>query len=118
MNFNRPTHDFGNGKIITFRSGWECNFAFYLEWMKKKKEIKDWIYEPERYQYLGGSYLPDFKIIRNDETWYLAEVKGYKQGVRKLSRMKKYYPEIKIELWDAEAYKELKKKMGKILNFI
>ncbi len=126
--FKRNTVDFGD-KIYTFRSGWEENYAYYLEWLKKQKQIKDWIYEPlPRYEFivkegnyqraLSLGYLPDFKVWNNDGTWYLAEIKGKKQGVRKLQRMKRFYPDIKIEIVDGKVYRELKNKIGKICNFI
>ncbi len=117
MDFKRNTVDF-DGKTCTFRSGWEENFAYYLKWMKDRGEIKDWEYEPERIVWMGGSYLPDFKVWRNDGSYYFAEIKGHPQGIRKFKRAQKERKGIKFELWDAAAYKELKKKMGKILNFI
>lgn len=118
MEFNRDTYDYGDGKVYTYRSGWELNFSFYLEWMKKNKEIKDWEYEPERLLWMGGSYLPDFKVWRNDGTYYFCEIKGKMQGINKFKRAKKENPKIKFELWDSVAYKELKRKMGKILHFL
>lgn len=118
MEFNKPTYDFGNGNIITFRSNWELNFAFYLEWMKKNKEIYDWEYEPERLMWMGGSYLPDFKVWKNKKDYYFCEVKGRRQGINKFKRAKKENPKIKFELWGKEEYNELKKKMGKILKFV
>lgn len=118
INFNRPTHEFADGRIITFRSNWECNFTFYLEWLKKRGEIKNWEYEPERISWIGGSYLPDFKVWRNDGTYYYAEIKGAPKGINKFKRAKKECKGITFELWNSEAYKELKKKMGRILNFI
>ena len=126
QNINKPTHRFDDGRQITFRSNWECNYAFYLEWLKKNKEIKDWEYEPERYYFDAkegntiiriGDYLPDFRITNNDGTKYLVEIKGYKQGVRKLQRMKKYHPEIKVEMVGKAEYADLKRKVGKMLNF-
>jgi len=125
-NINRPTYDFGNGRIITFRSNWEINYAFYLEWLKKNKEIKEWEYEPERYYFDAkegdmtiriGDYLPDFRVTKNDGTKYLIEIKGYKQGVRKLQRMKKYHKDIPLELITSKEYNALKKQVGKMLNF-
>jgi hypothetical protein len=125
--FKRETIDF-DGQYYTFRSGWEQNYAYYLEWLKNSGEIKDWVYEPQRYYFidykvnppkpLGNGYLPDFKVINNDDTWYLVEIKGRMQGVNKLKRMKRFYPEIKLELVTAKEYNELKKKVGKICNFI
>lgn len=32
--------------------------------------------------------------------------------------MKKHYPNIKIELIDSKEYANLKKKMGRLLNFV
>lgn len=125
-NIYRGIYAVGN-KEIYFRSLWEANYALYLEWLKTQGEIKDWQYEPERYDFiyqdgkklrsLGLGYLPDFRVVNNDGTFYLVEIKGYKQGVLKLKRMKKFYPEIKIELVDSKAYATLKRKLGKVLNF-
>lgn len=126
-NFKRDTYSFSDNREYTFRSGWEANYAHYLEWLKGKKEIQDWEYEPERYKFVktegnykvefGNGYLPDFKVTRNDGTFYLVEIKGRMQGGRKLQRMKKYYPHIKIELIQAKEYNELKRKIGRMLNW-
>jgi hypothetical protein len=124
-NIQRPTHDFGD-KQITFRSNWEQNYSFYLEWLKQNGEIAEWEYEPERYNFdmkegnimvRIGTYLPDFRVTNNDGTQYLVEVKGKKQGMRKLQRMKKYYPHLKIKLIQAAEYNALKKQVGKLLNW-
>ena len=116
--FNRNTVAFDDGKVYTFRSGWEENFAYYLDRMKRRKEIKDWEYEPERIVWMGGSYLPDFKVWRNDGSYYFCEIKGKMQGIRKFKRAQKERKGIKFELWDRKAYMELKKKLGKVLHFI
>lgn len=127
MNFKRPTYEF-NGKQITFRSGWECNYAFYLQWLKEQGEIKDWEYEPERYHFdmpegnitirMGNGYLPDFRVTENDGTQYLVEIKGRNQGMRRLQRMKKYHPHIEVRLVGTKEYNLLKKQVGKMLGFI
>lgn len=127
-NIYRGTEVIG-GKTIAYRSGWERNWAVYLQWLKEQGEIKDWEHEPQpRYYFidykivppraLGNGYLPDFKIIRNNGTFYLDELKGYKQGQVKLKRMKKYYPNIEIHLVEMKEYMEIKNKIGKMLNFI
>lgn len=123
----RPTYEFSDGRIITFRSNWELNYSLYLEWLKLNDKILSWEYEPERYDFIayegkhpyvvGPGYLPDFQVINNDGTFYLVELKGRAQGMLKLKRMKKYYPKIKIELVTAKEYKELKNKVGKICHF-
>lgn len=126
QNINKPTHRFDDGRQITFRSNWECNYAFYLEWLVKNKEIKGWEYEPERYYFDAkegnmiiriGDYLPDFRVTNNDGSQYLVEIKGKAQGMRKLQRMKKYHPKMKVELVGKSEYAALKKQVGKMLNF-
>ncbi len=125
-NIVRHTHEFKEGVPINFRSTWEINYAFYLEWLVKQGEIKKWEYEPRpRYYFyakdghpLDNGYLPDFKVTRSDNSFYLVEIKGYKQGTMKLKRMAKHYPEIEIELVDAKEYNALKKKLGRLLNFL
>lgn len=115
-------------KDCYFRSKWEANYALYLQWLKEQQEIKEWEYEPmPRFDFLdfkvnpprvvGLGYLPDFKVINNDGTWYLVEIKGYSQGLQKLKRMKKYHPTVKIELVDAKEYKVLKNKIGRMLKW-
>jgi uncharacterized protein DUF1064 len=132
--FRRETVSFSSGRTYTFRSGWEENYAYYLEWLKEQGEIKDWEYEPTpRYDFiaydnketarmgtgrvLGLGYLPDFKVTNNDGSFYLVEIKGRRQGMMKLKRMKKFYPKIRIELVEAKEYNALKRKLGRMLNF-
>lgn len=108
------------------RSKWETNIGLYLDFLVKNKEIKDWEYEPERYNFdmpegnikvRIGTYLPDFRVTNNDGTQYLIEVKGYKQGMRKIQRMKKYYPHLPVQLIEAKDYAVLKKQLSKLLNW-
>lgn len=100
-------------KTKFFRSRWEANYARYLELRKQNGEIKDWLHEPETFWFkdiLRGtrSYLPDFKIIQNDDTHYWVEVKGQMdaRSKTKLKRFKKYYPEERLELVDGKWFKE------------
>ena len=126
-NVKQHSYDFGEGEIH-FRSTWEINYAFYLEWQKKRGEILEWEYEPERYDFIGynsegkpfvvgPSYLPDFRVTYPDFKKRLKEIKGYKQGLLKIKRMKKYHPEIPVDVIDKDEYNTLKRQMGKILNF-
>lgn len=126
-NVQRGSYQTSKGEMY-FRSKWEANYALYLDWLIRQGEIMDWEYEPlPRYDFImyengvpkvmGLGYLPDFKVINNDDTFYLVEIKGYKQGMLKLKRMKKYHPTIKIELVDSKEYAVLKKRVGKMLNF-
>ncbi len=126
-NIYRGTEEIG-GKIVNYRSAWERNYAVYLEWLKEQKQILDWQYEPQRYYFIdntinppkayGNGYLPDFKVIRLNGSFYLVELKGYKQGKMKLKRMKRWHPEIEIELVEYKEYAQLKNKVGKMLGFI
>lgn len=125
-NIHRGEYQIGD-KTIYFRSKWEANYALYLEWLKEKGQIKSWEYEPERYDFIGYEgkrpfvvgmgYLPDFRVTNNDGKFYLVELKGFRQGMLRLKRMKKYYPDIKIEIVDTKEYGILKKKIGKICKF-
>lgn len=97
------------GRKIYFKSGWEVNFAIYLEFLKNKYQIREWFYEPERFWFNAiktgtRCYTPDFKIIRNDHTHYWVEVKGYMdpKSWTKLKRFKKYYPEEELRLIEKE----------------
>lgn len=111
-----------NGQIRYFRSKWEANYALYLDYLKQKKVIQDWKYEvrwfefPERHG--ATRYLPDFEVTENDGTVVYHEVKGYMTSRSKtqLRRMKKYYPEVKLVLVDAEAMRALRE-FKKLLKF-
>jgi hypothetical protein len=92
-------------KKIYFKSGWEVNYAIFLEFLKKKYQIQDWLYEPATFWFNNikrgvRSYKPDFKIIRLDGTHYWAEVKGYMdaKSLTKIKRFRKYYPEEELQL--------------------
>lgn len=100
-----------------FRSSWEANFARYLNYLVKNGALHKWEYEPDTFWFEAikrgtRSYLPDFKLWDAPESApYYVEVKGWmdEKSKTKLSRMKKYYPEVKIVLFGAAEYKELSK---------
>ena len=65
--------------------------------------------------YRLNRHLPDFKIWnRKDSEPYFIEIKGYMDQVSrtKLKRMKKYYPEIRVDLVQAKQYYEIKRKLS------
>jgi len=112
------------GKRIYARSSWEANFAAYLEFLKAQGHIKAWAHEPDKFYFEGiksgtTNYLPDFKVFNNDDTFYYVEVKGYMdaKSKTKISRMAKYYPEIKLEVVDAKRYKSIAAKSSFIPNW-
>lgn len=73
--------DIGDKRIYA-RSAWEANYGRYLEFLKKNGAIKDWEHEPETFWFSGVkrgcvSYLPDFRLLNNDESFEYHEVKGW-----------------------------------------
>jgi hypothetical protein len=101
-------------KTFFARSRWEANVAAYLQYLKESELITDWEHEAEEYRFEEikrgvMSYLPDFKVTRLNGSFYLIEVKGYMddKSKTKLNRMKKYFPDIFIDLIEAKRYKQL-----------
>lgn len=110
------------GKKKYFRSKWEANYAHYLEWLKNKSQIKDWFHEPDVFWFDGikrgcVSYLPDFKIIKNDSDIEYHEVKGWMDDKSKIKikRMAKYHPNVLLVVIDKTVYKNISKKLCKII---
>ena len=102
------------GKKNYFRSLWEMNYAYYLQWLKDNKEIKDWDYETTNYpfpkeDYKAGPfyYVPDFDVIENSDLLRIVEVKGYMNTAskKKIKRFKKHYPKLPIEIVDGTWFK-------------
>lgn len=101
-------------KKYWMRSIWERNVARYFEFLKKNGQIKEWEYEPERFIFhkvLFGnrSYLPDFRITENNGDTYFVEVKGFmdKSSAVKLKRMRKFYPQHRVDLLQKDRYCEI-----------
>lgn len=99
----KPSWQEIDGKRIYFRSNSELKYARYLTLLKENKTILDWFYEPETFWFESirrgtRSYVPDFKIINNDNTHEWVEVKGYmdQRSRTKISRFRKYYPNEKL----------------------
>lgn len=107
------------GKTYFFRSSWEANIAAYLQFLKEQKQIKDWEFEVMTFWFDKikrgvRSYLPDFRVINNDDSVYYIEVKGWMddKSKTKLNRMRIYYPNIKIEVYDKKRYNAIAKQKG------
>lgn len=104
--------EFESGKRYYFRSGWEMNYAHYLDWLMSNGEIKDWQYEPDTFWFEEirrgvRSYTPDFKVFEKDGRTVYHEVKGWMdaKSQTKLNRMKKYYPAVEIIVIGEPEYK-------------
>lgn len=110
------------GRKFYFRSRWEANYARFLEWLKSKKIILDWEYELETFWFEGirrgcVSYKPDFKLYNLDKTSEYHEVKGWldPKSKTKIKRMAKYYPDIKLILINKKTYRDLEKRVAKLI---
>jgi hypothetical protein len=113
-----------NGKSIFFRSLWEANYALYLDFLIKNKQIQKWEFEPETFWFDKikrgvRSYKPDFKVFENNGSICYHEVKGWMddKSKTKLNRMRIYYPDIKIVLIQQKSYKEIQSKFKGIIKF-
>ena len=108
------------GKRNYYRSQWEANYAYYLEFLKQVKQIKDWEHEPDTFWFEGikrgvVSYLPDFKVTNMDQSIEYHEVKGYMDGrsATKIKRMAKYHPDIKLVVVKSKEYTRIKKTLSR-----
>ena len=101
------------GKKKFFRSRWEANYARYLELLKLQGHIKDWLHEPKIFWFDGikkgcTNYTPDYQIFNKDGTHYWVEVKGWMcpRSKTKIRRFKKYFPDEKLIVVDADWFKK------------
>lgn len=113
-----------NGREIYFRSIWEPNYALYLDFLIKNKQIKKWDYETDTFWFEKikrgvRSYKPDFKVVNTDDTIEYHEVKGYMdaKSKTKLKRMKIYFPDVKMILIDQKVYKDIIAKTSGIIKY-
>ena len=129
----KPSHSYDHiisgtvtigGKTFFARSSWEANIGAYFEFLKNMGNIVDWRHEPKTFWFNGVrrgvvSYLPDFEITENSGVVKYVEVKGYMdaRSRTKLKRMKKYYPEVVVELIDKKRYAEIACKSRFIKNW-
>lgn len=107
---------------IFVRSSWEANYARYLNWLIQHNEIIEWQYEKETFEFKGikkGTrfYTPDFRVKKINGDLEYHEVKGWmhQKGKTALSRMAKYYPQIKIILIQKKEYYAIAKIMKSLI---
>ena len=113
-----------DGEKIYLRSGWERNWAAYLDWLVELGEILAWEYEPKEFEFVEikrGTrfYKPDFRVVNSNGEVEYHEVKGRWTAKAKtqVRRFRKYYPEEKLVIIDSEAYRAVAKKSGLIPNW-
>lgn len=103
---------------IYVRSGWEANYARYLNFLVSQNKIRSWRYEPKAFRFpiQRGTmeYTPDFEVTENDGSIVYHEVKGWMdvKSKTKLKRFAKYYPNEKLVLITQVEYTEIKTKVG------
>jgi endogenous inhibitor of DNA gyrase (YacG/DUF329 family) len=114
-----------NGIKMFFRSKWEVNYAFYLNFLVRQKQIKKWEYEAdvfvfEKIQFGTRSYRPDFKVTRIDGEIEYHEVKGWMTPKSKtqIKRMGIYFPEVNLIVVSRKEYGVICKQVGKMLGCI
>jgi hypothetical protein len=102
-----------------YRSKWEANYAYYLQWLKDGGHIADWKHEPTTFWFEGVkrgtvSYLPDFWVKENSGAEAYHEVKGWMddRSKTKIRRMAKYHPKVKLIVIDSKGYAALKKSVA------
>lgn len=106
-----------------FRSKWEANIARWLNHLIVAERVREWQYEPQEFVFssikrgTGKFYKPDFKIVYDDGEVVFWEVKGYMDAASKtkLRRMKKFYPEVKVEIVDKAAYEDIQRDACRII---
>jgi hypothetical protein len=110
--------DLGN---IFMRSNMEANYARYLTWLQSIGEIQGWKYESQEFEFpvkRGNRwYKCDFEVTNKDDSIEFHEVKGWMDAssATKLKRMARYYPNIKIKLIDADAYRALARDVSRFI---
>lgn len=104
-----------------FRSGWECNYARYLNFQIQSGLIDSWEYEPEVFVFPvkrgNKAYRPDFRVTFPDGSHEWHEVKGWMDNDSriKLKRFGIHYPEETLVLIDSKEYKLIEKEYRDIL---
>ena len=104
-----------------FRSRWEANWARYLNWRKARGEIRDWKFEPKTFEFPvkrgNRFYTPDFEITENSGYIFYQEIKGWMdpRSATKLRRMKKYYPEIRVDLIEKDFYRSAHRELKNLI---
>lgn len=87
-------------KEYFFRSKAEVKLAKYLQLLKETGHKKDWEYESHKFVFADSSWLVDFTVRNNDDTFEYYEYKGYveEDTRRKLKLLNKYWPQAQVTM--------------------
>lgn len=112
-------------KTYYFKSLWEMNYARYLQFLKDKKSIYDWEYEPitfefpkEPYKTGPFSYKPDFRPFLTKDKYEWHEVKGLLNAAskKKIKRFETHFPkEGKIIVIGKDWFKNINKTYSRLI---
>ena len=112
-----------DGKRMYLKSNWERRYCLYLSLMVKHKYVVDYQYEPETFWFQGikrgtNNYKPDFRVEFPSGKVEYYEVKGYETSKdrTKYNRMKKYHPNIILNVVDGKWFKENGSKLKSIIK--
>jgi endogenous inhibitor of DNA gyrase (YacG/DUF329 family) len=97
--------------VIRVQGSYEVRTCKILDEWLKKDEIKDWWYSRDRFNYVGvdgkeHTYITDFKVLKNDGTFYYIETKGYIRENDELKWESVKNLGHKIEIWFLTDIKE------------
>lgn len=107
----------GNANVF-FRSRREANYAMYLQFLKEKGEITEWVHEPKTFVFTDGrAFVPDFEVILPNGQIEYHEVKGWydDRSRHHIELMKEQFPGEKLIIVFSKEYKEIKKKFSHIV---
>jgi hypothetical protein len=94
-------------KDIRVQGTYELRTCSILDRWKESGKIKDWKYTNDRFDYVGvdgknHTYLLDFKIFENDNSFYYLETKGWEKDNDKLKWESVKEKGFKLEIWFEE----------------
>jgi endogenous inhibitor of DNA gyrase (YacG/DUF329 family) len=103
--------------IIKVQGSYEFRTCKILDNWVKEGKIKDWDYSKDRFNYIGvddkeHTYIIDFKVYNNDDTFYYIETKGYIRENDELKWESVRDSGYKIEVWFLKDIEEKEKIMG------
>ena len=82
--------------------------------MKIHGHIREWEHEPKTFWFEGikrgcVSYLPDFRVTKNNGEEEYHEVKGWMddRSKTKIARMAKYFPDVKLIVIEKHWFKSM-----------
>ena len=122
QNVQRGEYECSKGRMW-FRSKLEADYALYLDFLVKQKDIKRWEYEAKNFEFPvkhgTTQYKPDFQITENSGTIHYEETKGRmdSRSKTKLRRMARYFPDIKVILITQKEFNEIKRSLGKLIQW-